>query len=251
MGSSLHLLNSSNKSSSSLLLYDMQYYAFICTRSSDLTDTTKELVSYLSSIDTKVKILAGEDSLFSAYDNALHSEKLDPSDIIILCHDDIKITTSPSVFKEILEAKLKDPKTGFLGVAGTKTLGETAVWWDQSLWKQHRHTGYVLHGDDISSADATFYGNYGQAVVMDGLFLAATAKTLKLIGLQKPKRFIGNWDFYDILYTYKAHNRGLKNYTVPITILHQSRGELAGRDSWHQNRAAFLRMTEGRLPVSI
>jgi len=229
----------------------MQYYAFICTRSKDLTDTTKELVSYLSSIDAKVNLLVGKKSIFSAYDDALQELKPNPSDIIILCHDDIKITTHPSIFKDLLEGKLKDPTTGFVGVAGTTVLGNTGVWWDQALWQQQKHTGMVLHGKDIHKADATFFGNYGQAVVLDGLFLAATAKTLKLLGLQKPKRFVGDWDFYDILYTYKAHNRGLKNYTVPILLLHESRGELAGRDSWHHNRNAFLAMTEGKLPATI
>ena len=216
-----------------------------------MNDTTKELVSYLSSIGAKVNLIVGKDSIFSAYDCALQESKPDPSDIIILCHDDIKITTSPQIFTEILESKLSNPKTGFLGVAGTKTLSTNAVWWDQAMWQQGRHSGFVMHGDDIASADATFYGNYGQTVVMDGLFLAATAKTMKYIGLQKPQRFVGDWDFYDILYTFKAHQKGLKNYTVPINILHQSRGELAGRDSWHQNRMAFLRMAGEKLPASI
>ena len=141
-----------------------------------MNDTTKELVSYLSSIGAKVNLLVGKDSIFSAYDCALQESKPDPSDIIILCHDDIKITTSPQIFTEILESKLSNPKTGFLGVAGTKTLSTNAVWWDQAMWQQGRHSGFVMHGDDIASADATFYGSYGQTVVMDGLFLAATAK---------------------------------------------------------------------------
>ena len=192
-----------------------------------------------------------KDSIFSAYDTALQEAKPHPSDIIILCHDDIKVTTSPQVFKEVLETKLSSPKTGFVGVAGTKTLSTNAVWWDQAMWKQGRHSGFVMHGDSISNADATFYGNYGETVVMDGLFLAATAKTMRSVGLQKPSSFPGDWDFYDILYTFKAHRKGLKNYTVPINILHQSRGELAGRDSWHQNRFAFLKMAEDRLPASV
>ena len=197
----------------------MKYYAFICTRSGVLSDTTKELVSYLSSIDAQVNVLVGEKSIFSAYDKAVQKIAADPSDIIILCHDDIKITTHPTLFKYILENKLKQNDTGFVGVAGTTILGTTGVWWDKDLWQQQKHTGFVLHGNDLKSADGTFFGNYGRAVVLDGLFLAATSKTLKTIGLAKPKRFIGDWDFYDILYTFKAHNKGLKNYTVPIVLL--------------------------------
>ena len=208
-------------------------------------------MSYLSSLDAQVNVLVDKKSIFSAYEEALHEITLDPSDIIILCHDDIKITTHPTLFKEILESKLKKQDTGFVGVAGTTVLGPTGVWWDQALWQQQKHTGFVLHGSDIASADATFFGGYGGAVVLDGLFLAATVKTLKAIGLSKPKRFVGDWDFYDILYTFRAHSKGLKNYTVPIVLMHESRGELAGRDSWHQNRSAFLAMADGKLPATL
>ena len=82
---------------------------------------------------------------------------------------------------------------------------------------------------------------------MDGLFLAAKAKTLKEIGLDKPEYFEGDWDFYDIHYTMKAHQTGLINKVVPIIVLHNSFGNLAGRESWHKNREAFIKNTD--LPV--
>ena len=86
---------------------------------------------------------------------------------------------------------------------------------------------------------------------MDGVFLAATIKTLRSIQLTKPAAFQGAWDFYDIFYTFQTHLKNKKNYTVPIQIRHESIGELAGRDSWHKNREAFINIFDKHLPASV
>ena len=62
--------------------------------------------------------------------------------------------------------------------------------------------------------------------------------------MEKPEYFEGDWDFYDLHYTSKAHNLNLENHTIPIKIIHHSAGEIVGRDSWHKNREAFIRNTE-------
>ena len=95
----------------------------------------------------------------------------------------------------------------------------------------------------------TTYGPHGQVVALDGLFLAARKEVWEKIKLSKPKYFEGDWDFYDIHYTTKAHQLDYKNYTVPIDMIHYSGGELVGRDSWHKNRQAFIANTQ--LPISI
>ena len=103
------------------------------------------------------------------------------------------------------------------------------------------HRGAVHHYDKVSGREyLTDYGNPGQVVVLDGLFLAAKKRTLDAVGLIKPNYLIGDWDFYDLHYTMTAHQMGLKNKVIPMNILHNSVGELAGRDSWHQNRMAFI-----------
>jgi len=85
--------------------------------------------------------------------------------------------------------------------------------------------------------------------VLDGLFLAARAKVIRDIGLQKPEYFEGEWDFYDIHYTSKAFLQGYINKVLDMNILHNSRGELVGRDSWHKNRLAFIEKTD--LPLKL
>jgi len=117
------------------------------------------------------------------------------------------------------------------------------------MWQQQKHKGFVYHGEDILKADSTYFGPPGRVVCLDGLFLAAKGKTLRDIGLQKPSYFEGDWDFYDIHYTVAAHLKRYHNKVVPITLLHNSYGELAGRDSWHKNRLAFISNTD--LPIII
>ena len=227
----------------------MNIHAFICTRSKKLRSVTEDLVKWYTKAGINPCLIVGAKSIFSGYKKALDRTKPDPGDIIILCHDDIRIITDPEVFKSILIKKLNPVETGFLGVAGTTKLGHTGVWWDLNLWQDQKHSGYVMHGESLDNADPSFYGKYGQTVCMDGLFLAATAHTLNNVGLEKPEEFEGDWDFYDIHYTTKAHLMGLKNYTVPIMILHESIG--MPREMWHKNRGAFLETHEGIFPIEV
>lgn len=165
-----------------------------------------------------------------------------------MCHDDIEILTDPEVFKNIIVQTCLQRETGFIGVAGTRMLTQDAIWWNQEVWRQGGHSGYVFHGDDILTADATYYGKPDNVVCMDGLFLAARGQVIRDVGLDKPEYFEGDWDFYDIHYTTTAHKKKYLNKVVPISVLHNSHGELVGRDSWHKNREAFIKNT--RLPIS-
>ena len=195
-----------------------------------------------------MKFLVNQPSIFAGYQKAFTDNDVQDDDIVILCHDDIEILSSPWVLKQCLMETLKHD-AGFIGVAGTKKLTEDAIWWNQNVWRSGGHSGIVWHGEDIMSSDTTYYGQHGRVVVMDGLFLAASGKTLRSVGLSQPGYLPGGWDYYDIHYTLTAHKQGLKNKTVPLNILHNSKGELAGRDSWHANREAFI--GHHRLPVTV
>tara|TARA_R110002020_G_scaffold9704_4_gene37999 strand:- start:884 stop:1573 length:690 start_codon:yes stop_codon:yes gene_type:complete len=229
----------------------MNIHAFICTRSKNLGKTTQTLVEYYQDAGINVSLIVNSKSIFSGYKSAFDKANPNPDDIIILCHDDIEVLTDKKVFKKLLISKLQDPKNGFVGVAGTTRLGETGVWWDIKLWQDQFHSGLVLHGKNIEESDPSFYGKYQEVVAMDGLFLAATARTLSRVGLERPNYLKGEWDFYDIHYTISSHKMGLKNYTVPITLLHNSSGELVGRDSWHINRKAFLHKYRKDIPITV
>jgi len=194
-------------------------------------------------------MLIGKESIFEAYKEGVESLDLSDDDIVIFCHDDIEIIMDPQQFINVLIKASRKNKSGFFGPAGTTHLSENAVWWEHSLWAQQKHRGLVLHGKDIKSAEYTYYGNPGQVVCLDGLFLAIRGKTLKSINLAKPEYFEGDWDFYDIYYTIQSHLKGLYNTVEPIFMMHHSKGELAGRDSWHKNREAFISNT--KLPIKV
>lgn len=217
----------------------MKIYAFICSRDKNFKPTTLKLLKYLDRLQVNTKLIIGKPSIFNAYNDTFLNLKADPDDIVMFLHDDIEIISSRLSFLEAI-GKLNLPDTGFIGVAGTTLLSENCVWWDLELRKQKFHRGIVLQGETLNTSYGNFFGPFGQVAVLDGCFLAAKVSTLNKINLNKPDEFPGQWDFYDLYYTIQSHLLGLKNYVVPIITLHNSAGELAGRDSWHKNREAFI-----------
>lgn len=227
----------------------MDIHAVICTRSRQVPKITHELVQYLASCNIKVYLLANQSSIFSAWASGHKAANPDKDDIMIFCHDDIIIRDKPEVFVEKVKQTCNLPKTGFIGPAGTTNLGENAIWWDQERWKMGLHRGFVKHMNELRQEYDTNYGPEGPVVALDGLFLACRAEVIEEIGLEKPDYLIGDWDFYDIHYTTTAHAKGYTNRAFHMNITHASKGELVGRDSWHQNREAFVK--QNALPISL
>jgi GT2 family glycosyltransferase len=228
----------------------MDIYAYICTRSiEEMTETTDKLVAYLAECSIKSFLLPNTNSIFQAYNHAYTVTNPSSDDIVIMCHDDIVIREKPKTFLKKLKETLDNPDTGFVGPAGTEELGPDAVWWNQERWALKKHHGKVYHLDPAGREYETPYGPPGEVVVLDGLFLAAKGNVIEAVGLTKPAYFSGEWDFYDLHYTSKAHLSGYKNRILDINILHNSRGELVGRDSWHNNRQAFIENTN--LPLKV
>jgi len=223
--------------------------AYICTRTREWSPTLHCLHSYLDKNGIEPVLLTNKSSIFSAYAEQFAKDqvKMKDDDIIILCHDDIGILTDGAIFKESLISTLNLDKVAFAGVAGTTRLEPDAIWWNHDNWKLGLHRGLVFHGDNLSTMAPSYYGKPGRVVALDGLFLAARVSTLKEIGLQKPKDFEGDWDFYDIWYTVSAYEKGYSNIVLPVFVRHQSTGELVGRSSWHLNRQAFIK--KFRLPI--
>jgi hypothetical protein len=247
MGSNLHLLYSCFNLTTSL--ESMKIFAFICTRTESLPDYTQKLVSYLSRCKIDVNLLVNKESIFTAYKEAVDNTPINDEDIVIFCHDDIEIIMDPQQFVTVLIRAARRKPSGFFGPAGTTHLTQDAVWWNREVWTAGGHRGFVLHGDTITNSEYTFYGSPGRVVCLDGLFLGIGGESLKKIDLSKPDAFEGKWDFYDIYYTIQAHKKGLYNTAEPIFILHRSKGELVGRESWHKNREAFVEAN--KLPLMI
>jgi len=228
----------------------MNIYAIICTRDRNkVTSTTDKLLTFLCAANIKIFMLSGAKSIFSAYQGAFEKINPEKEDIVIFCHDDIEIRENPAEFVEKLHKSFSSPEVGFVGAAGTMSLGPDAVWWDQERWQQAKHRGVVTHVDPKGKEYVTPYGPPGDVVTLDGLFFAAKRKVIDAVGLDKPTYFEGEWDFYDIHYTSQAFLKGFTNKVMDIKIFHNSRGELVGRDSWHKNREAFIANND--LPIEI
>ena len=210
------------------------------------------LVNYFKKAGWELYVMDGCSSIFEAYEKGIEKAKVSAKDYVIMCHDDIHILTNPEDFNSIIEGFLQKNKIGFLGVAGTRILRETCIWWEGlDKYGSGHLAGNVFHGTSVTDMMATHYGPTGKVVATDGVFLACLGSTLLGMRLGKPKEFEGNWDFYDLYYTLQAHFKGLENYVIPINILHKSVGNVHGKDSWHKNREALSRKLGDKLPVFI
>jgi hypothetical protein len=215
----------------------MNIYALICTRSDKPGKSLEKLTETLSGWGIQVRLLVDKPSIFEAHYEAVKDLMCYPEDIIILCHDDIEILAGREHFFKCLSEAAK-PSIGFIGVAGTTELASNGVWWDREVLSKGKGRGSVCHAEDLHP---TYFGPTGEVVIMDGLFLAARAGNLTPALFSKPDMFVGNWDFYDIMYCYRMHSMGLINMVVPLLLRHHSRGELVGRDGWNENRLAFCK----------
>lgn len=230
--------------------------AIICTRTSKTPIGFPELRTYFQ--DGTV-IQENHESIFTGYEDGIVKAKqnfdLRDDDILVFCHDDITILSNYPTFKFALEYSLEKFKdVGFVGVAGTRKLDENCVWWAQHLWQQGYHRGSLYHGKNIFTANFTLYTPPGkdherEVIVLDGVFLACKVSTIDKVKWIKPDTFKGNWDFYDLYTTWRARRLGFRNYVIPITILHNSSGELVGRTGWEENRKEFRSLTS--TPVEI
>jgi|2_EtaG_2_1085320.scaffolds.fasta_scaffold17938_2 hypothetical protein len=231
----------------------MKKVAFIPTRDGKIKKTLRH---FFELAEWRVVPLVGFENIFEAFDTGVKDQDIKADDLVIFCHDDIEILTSPWDFNLFIEKNLEDSNSGFVGLAGTRLLRSSCVWWED-MQTPHADShlnplaGSVYHGDKKAEIFQTYFGPLGDVVVMDGLFLAAKGRTVNTIQLKKPKCFPGNWDFYDIFYTSQAHMKGLRNRVIPLQVIHYSRGEIKGKTSWHENREAFADLFKKNLPLHI
>ena len=231
----------------------MSIYCFICTRDKNFPTILKGSLSFFKKLGAKPYVAVGETSIFKAFSSLYNKVRPNDDDIIILCHDDILIQDKPEDFKKTLEEYLTRKDVGFVGPAGAAYFTDECVWWNNMHLYRGLLRGSATHGKltDPKKWKITTYGPPGSVVVLDGLFLAARGETLKKINLNKPKEFEGEWDYYDIWYTYQTWKQGLLNYAIPMKILHESSGEIQGRESWEKNRLAFAKLAFGYFPMMV
>ena len=101
--------------------------------------------------------------------------------------------------------------------------------------------GYLFprnHGIFMPAGSVDYFGPARQPVkLLDGVFLAAKAGTLRQAGVKFDIRF--PFHFYDVDFCRTCEQAGLRLGTWPIAISHGSFGDF-GTDDWKQAYATYL-----------
>lgn len=210
-----------------------------CAREAgDSESLSRSVVGCLSPEKYEVLEQVGYTSIGRAYNEGAACAK---GDVFVFTHTDVTLWCNRVLFAQMLDAVMR-PETGFVGVAGTRYLNKTGIWWQTS--KDHL-AGAVTHthgGKTYTSA----FGPFGPCVVMDGVWLACKRSLIEdLFGWVPHEGF----HYYDIEMTLRAHLAGKRNMVVPLPLLHGSIGELS--PEWYAARDRFLLQYGDKLPIQV
>jgi len=154
-------------------------------------------------------------SFFKVWKKALPQVK---GEYICLTHDDtefIKIPNLDTIFKG---------NVGMVGVAGTTVLHKDQPWWfSGERFLGHILSGQIYHREEKENKLSVF-GPCGEVVVLDGVCMITTKEILAEVLPECLKKDYGTWDFYDHILSLELIKRGYKLLTVPIEMIHDSKG---------------------------
>ena len=157
--------------------------------------------------------------------------------VLVFCHDDLDL--GPESLGPELEAALA--RFDLVGVAGNqRQQSGQAGWWlnpRSGGWDHPYLSGALRHGTPDSSR-LDVYGPAPMPVqLLDGVFLAARADTLRRSGVRFDPRFA--FHYYDLDLCRSARRAGLSLGTWPLPLLHASGGEPWGA-AWNELQRAYL-----------
>lgn len=150
----------------------------------------------------------------------------------------------PDGWVEIALRLAKRGDTGFLGVAGALGLLPGLPWWSYPDL-----TGAVLHRTAEGEVKLNPYGRYGRAAVLDGICLMIRRGAYA--GLPPPPREMTGFHYYDIELCTRAHHAGLKNWTVPLLLVHEHGGAASDDQEFQEDMKQFQSVYGGVLPFSV
>jgi predicted O-linked N-acetylglucosamine transferase (SPINDLY family) len=179
---------------------------------------------------------ANRDPLAIPYNAAI--EAAPAGAVLVFCHDDLDL--GPESLEPELEAALA--RFDLVGVAGNQRhQSGQAGWWlnpRSGGWDHPFLSGALRHGTPDSSR-LDVYGPAPMPVqLLDGVFLAARADTMRRSGVRFDPRFA--FHYYDLDLCRSARRAGLSLGTWPLPLLHASGGEPWGT-AWDASQGAYLR----------
>lgn len=211
--------------------------------------------------------LGSVSSLYAAYRNAARLID-DSSALFLFCHHDARpwlveadvnldqlesravpdqltqAIADPKLWARSVLALAEDPSTGFMGVAGARSLEAGMAWWNMP-----DVSGLMIHQQPDASLKVNLYGEWGRVLVLDGVLLMATGAAFEVLGDPKPSP--ARFHFYDMELSLEAHAAELKNWTVPLPMIHTSGGTSVTDAQWQEDLSSFLERFGASLPVSV
>jgi hypothetical protein len=188
-----------------------------------------------------IEIINNGESLTKSYNRGL---KQASNDVVVFCHDDIKVETK-QWGKKLLKV-FDNNEHGILGVAGSKYLSTTGKWWDdrKTMYGKVKHTH---NGKSWLSEYSAGQGkNVEDVVNVDGVFFAVHKDRIK----KDFDESVEGFHFYDVDFCFQNYLEDVKVGVITIIrINHMSIGET--NDEWESNRKAFAEKYSDNLPQRI
>ena len=189
-----------------------------------------------------IEIINNGESLTKCYNRGLEQAKYD---IVVFCHDDITIETK-QWGKKLAKLYDKNPEYGILGVAGSKHMAESGMWWE----KRKKMYGRVQHTSEgrswLSSYSPDIANDVEEVIVVDGVFFSCHKDRIK-------KNFdeaVEGFHFYDVAFGFQNYLEGVKvGVHTNLRVNHQSVGQT--NDQWEENRKVFAEKNKEVLPINL
>lgn len=166
-------------------------------------------------------------------------------EIVVYLHDDVVINTK-QVANKIVKLFEKNPEYGILGVAGTKNLPSSGMWWEDRS-KMYGRVEHTHEGKTWLSAYSDDMGNdVEEVVIVDGLFFSVHKGRLK----EGFDLDVKGFHFYEIDFCFRNYLKGVKvGVHTNIRVNHMSIGQT--NTEWDENRVRFAEKYKENLPVTV
>jgi GT2 family glycosyltransferase len=184
----------------------------------------------------------GTHSLTEAYNIILNKAS---NDIVVLCHDDIRVKTK-KWGQKILD-HFSNTDYGIIGVAGTYYYPKSGRWWENSRTMvgcvNHKHP--QTNKEFTSKYSCLVGDNIIPVVSIDGLFMVVHKERIKYNFNEDVKGF----HFYDVDFSIGNYLKGVKIGCITnVRLLHYSVGQT--NEEWEKNRTQFVDRWKDNLPIT-
>lgn len=194
----------------------------------------------LRDIQVIEKVNPGKWSLTEVYNQILDEAE---HDIVILLHDDVYFDRK-YWGKRVLDHFRKNPEYGILGVAGTRYMPTSGMWWEvggEMIGQVHHQQGEKKW---LSQYNEPFGDRIIETILVDGLFIAVNKNNI----IHRFNEDVKGFHFYDVTFCIENYLAGVKIGTISnVEMTHLSVGMT--NDRWEENKQQFTERFKDELPI--